>query len=68
MQWTNYTNILYLGTEIVVAVTGEVSFDNQINTDLRHKNNYIGSRLYLIQCLYPDSDSQSKKLSLSTRN
>ena len=35
------TNVLYLGTETVVAVIVEVSFMIKINTDLRRKNTYI---------------------------
>ena len=35
------TNVLYLGTETVVAVIVEVSFIIKINTDLRFKNTYI---------------------------
>ena len=32
-------NVLHLGTEAVIAVTGEVSFHN--HTDLRRKNTYF---------------------------
>ena len=35
------TNVLYLGTETVVAVIVEVSIMIKINTDLRCKNTYI---------------------------
>ena len=41
MEWTSSTNVLYLGTEAVVAVIGEGAFIVEINTDLRRKNTYI---------------------------
>ena len=49
VQWISCTNVLYTGTEIVVAVTA------LIYTDLRHKNTYINFaywcfRQYLVQC------------------
>ena len=51
------TNLLYLGTEAVVDVTEEVSFDNQIKQRFEVYNHLclLEFSLYLVQCPYPYS-------------
>ena len=54
-----FLSLVYLGTEAVVAVIGEVSFIVKINADLRRKNTFPSwsFRLYLVQRANPYSDS-----------